>query len=45
MLISILDLDEILIDEIMTPRNEIVGIDLDDSFEKFMQTVSENSKK
>ena len=42
MLISILDLDEILIDEIMTPRNEIVGIDLDDSFEKLMQTVSEN---
>ena len=45
MLISILDLDEILIDEIMTPRNEIVGIDLDDSFEKLMQTVSENSEE
>ena len=45
MLISILDLDEILIDEIITPRNEIVGIDLDDSFEKLMQTVSENSEE
>lgn len=45
MLISILDLDEILIDEIMTPRNEIVGIDLDDSFEKLMQTISENSEE
>ena len=45
MLISILDLDEILIDEIMTPRNEIVGIDLDDSFEKLMQTVSESSEE
>ena len=45
MLISILDLDEILIDEIMTPRNEIVGIDLDDSFEKLMQIVSENSEE
>ena len=45
MLISILDLDDILIDEIMTPRNEIVGIDLDDSFEKLMQTVSENSEE
>ena len=45
MLISILDLDEILIDEIMPPRNEIVGIDLDDSFEKLMQTVSENSEE
>ena len=45
MLVSILDLDEILIDEIMTPRNEIVGIDLDDSFEKLMQTVSENSEE
>ena len=45
MLISILDLDEILIDEIMTPRNEIVGTDLGDSFEKLMQTVSENSEE
>ena len=45
MLISILDLDDILIDEIMTPRNEIVGIDLDDSFEKLMQTISENSEE
>lgn len=43
MLISILDLDEILIDEIMTPRNEIVGIDLDDSFEQLIKKVSENS--
>lgn len=43
MLISILDLDEILVDEIMTPRNEIVGIDLDDSFELLMKTISENS--
>ena len=45
MLISILDLDDILIDEIMTPRNEIVGIDLDESFEKLMQTISENSEE
>ena len=45
MLISILDLDVILIDEIMTPRNEIVGIDLDDSFEQLMEKVSENSKE
>ena len=36
MLISILDLDEILIDEIMTPRHELVGIDLDDRFEKLL---------
>ena len=45
MLISILDLDVILIDEIMTPRNEIVGIDLDDSFEQLMKKVSEDSKE
>ena len=45
MLISILDLDAILIDEIMTPRNEIVGIDLDDSFEQLMKKVSEDSKE
>ena len=45
MLISILDLDVILIDEIMTPRNEIVGIDLDDSFDQLIKKVSENSKE
>ena len=45
MLISILDLDAILIDEIMMPRNEIVGIDLDDSFEQLMKKVSEDSKE
>ena len=45
MLISILDLDAILVDEIMTPRNEIIGIDLDDDFEELMKKVSKNSKE
>ena len=45
MLISILDLDAILVDEIMTPRNEIIGIDLDDDFEELMKKVSEDSKE
>ena len=45
MLISILDLDAILVDEIMTPRNEIIGIDLDDDFEELLKKVSKNSKE
>jgi Mg2+/Co2+ transporter CorB len=34
MLVNILDLEEVVVDDIMVPRNEIVGIDLDDSDEK-----------
>ena len=45
MLTSILDLDEILIDEIMTPRNEILGIDLDENFETLMEKISINQKE
>ena len=45
MLTSILDLDEILIDEIMTPRNEILGIDLDENFETLMEKIAINQKE
>lgn len=34
MMVNILDLEEVVVDDIMVPRNEIVGIDLDDSDEK-----------
>ena len=45
MLTSILDLDEILIDEIMTPRNEILGIDLEENFEILMEKIAINQKE
>jgi len=45
MLTSILDLDEILIDEIMTPRNEILGIDTEESFEILMEKIAINQKE
>ena len=45
MLTSILDLDEILIDEIMTPRNEILGIDIEESFEILMEKIAINQKE
>ena len=45
MLTSILDLDEILIDEIMTPRNEILGIDIEENFEILMEKITINQKE
>ncbi len=45
MLTSILDLDEILIDEIMTPRNEILGIDIEEDFEILMEKIEINQKE
>ncbi len=33
MLLSILDLEQVTVDDIMVPRNEIVGIDLEDDWE------------
>ena len=34
MLVSILDLEQVTVDDIMVPHNEIAGIDLDDDLEK-----------
>ncbi len=39
MLISILDLDKAAVEDIMVPRNEVVGIDLDDDEDKIMETL------
>ena len=36
MLLGILDLDNITVDDIMIPRNEVIGIDLDDSLEQII---------
>jgi len=40
MLLSILDLENILVDEIMVPRNDITGLDLNDSTDEIMEQIS-----
>ena len=39
MLLSILDLERVVVDDIMVPRNEIVGLDLDDDREALLAMV------
>ncbi len=39
MLLNILDLEEVSVDDIMVPRNEVYGIDLDDTDEEIMKTI------
>jgi len=40
MLLSILDLEAISVDDIMVPRNEIIGIDLNDDIEEILEQIS-----
>lgn len=40
MLLNILDLEKVTIEDIMIPRNEIVGIDLDDDFSEIIQLLT-----
>jgi Mg2+/Co2+ transporter CorB len=37
MLLNILDLEEVSVDDVMVPRNEVYGIDLDDSDEEILR--------
>ena len=39
MLLGVLDLESATVEDIMTPRNEIIGIDLDDPIEKICQQI------
>lgn len=39
MLLNILDLEEVSVDDIMVPRNEVYGIDLDDSDEDILNCI------
>ncbi|MEM1143025.1 MAG: HlyC/CorC family transporter [Pseudomonadota bacterium] len=43
MLVSILDLEEVSVDDIMVPRNEFYGIDLDDTDQKIIRTILDSS--
>jgi len=39
MLLSILDLEKVLVDDVMVPHNEIIGIDLDDDIEEISELI------
>ncbi|MEL7186884.1 MAG: HlyC/CorC family transporter, partial [Pseudomonadota bacterium] len=43
MLLSILDLGQVTVDDVMVPHNEIIGIDLDDSVDE-IQSIIRNSE-
>jgi Mg2+/Co2+ transporter CorB len=43
MLISILDLEKATVEDIMVPRNEIVGIDLEDEWDDIVQQIIRSS--
>ena len=40
MLVNILDLEKVTVNDIMIPRNEIIGIDLDDDWDDIMQQIA-----
>ncbi len=40
MLLSILDLEEVTVEDIMVPRNEVVGLDLEDSWEDILEKLT-----
>ena len=42
MLINLLDLEHGTVDDVMVPRHDIVGIDLDDSWETILQTLTQS---
>ncbi|QUX97123.1 magnesium/cobalt efflux protein [Marinomonas sp. CT5] len=39
MLISILDLEKVSVEDIMIPRNEVIGIDIEDSIEEIIEQI------
>lgn len=41
MLLNILDLEQAVIDDVMVPRNEVVGIDLEDDWETILSKLSQ----
>jgi magnesium and cobalt exporter, CNNM family len=43
MLLNILDLEEVSVDDIMVPRNEVFGIDLDDSDDEILRHIQTSS--
>ena len=44
MLISVLELDKVSVDEVMTQRSEIIGIDINQSIENILNNLQNNQK-
>ena len=44
MLISVLELDKVSVDEVMTQRSEIIGIDINQPIENILSTLQNNQK-
>lgn len=42
MLLSILDLEKVSVEDIMVPRNEVVGIDIEDSIEEIIEQICQS---
>jgi len=42
MLVSILDLEQVTVDDVMVPHNEIAGIDLDDDLDKIIAIIQKS---
>ncbi|MGB2064651.1 Magnesium and cobalt efflux protein CorC [Marinomonas gallaica] len=42
MLLSILDLENVSVEDIMIPRNEVVGIDIEDSIEEIIEQICQS---
>jgi Mg2+/Co2+ transporter CorB len=42
MLVSILDLEDATVEDIMVPRNEIIGIDIDDEWDRIMEQLRQS---
>lgn len=42
MLLSILDLEKVSVEDIMIPRNEVVGIDIEDSIEEIIEQICQS---
>ncbi len=40
MLLSVLDLESVTVEDIMVPRNEVIGIDLDDDWDDILQQLA-----
>ena len=43
MLLNILDLEEVTVDDIMVPRNEVYGVDLDDNDDDILRSIQTSS--
>jgi Mg2+/Co2+ transporter CorB len=42
MLLSILDLEKVSVEDIMVPRNEVIGIDIEDSIEEIIEQICQS---